>query len=98
MKKVITLIALASMVTVMVFSQGVAATQQNISYGASWNYGRNAGIYAYSNVTSSSRQHSSTVTCGSSSSMSGTVEAGVTSYANIWVAPWDHPSYYYNIW
>lgn len=98
MKKILSLVLLATLVTIMSLSQTVAASHKTIKFGASWDYGRNAGIYAYSNVTSSTNPHRSTVTCGSSSNSSGNKPAGEVSYASLWVAPWDSPNYYYSIW
>lgn len=98
MKKILSLVVLVSFITILSLAQSVGAAHKTIEYQASWDYGRNVGVYAYSNVSTSTRYHSSTVTCGSSSSMSGTVGPGTTSYANLWVNVWDGPNYYYNIW
>lgn len=68
-----------------------------VEYGASWDYGSIPIIHGWSNLTSSSRWHSSTVTAAGASSMSGNTKPGVTSYADLWFAA---PTFnaYYNIW
>lgn len=68
-----------------------------VAYGASWDYGSIPVIHGWSNLTSSSRWHSSTVTATGASSMSGDTKPGVTSYADLWFAA---PTFnaYYNIW
>lgn len=84
----------------LTFGTGVTvlAAHQTVEHGASWNYGRGWN-YAYSNVTSSTHWHSSSVTRGEDSSSSGDTKPGVVSKASIGAWPWDgEVNYYYNVW
>ncbi|MFZ2539988.1 lactococcin 972 family bacteriocin [uncultured Trichococcus sp.] len=74
-----------------------SAATQTVEYGASWSYGRNVGVYVYSNLTSSTRDHSSTVVLGSQSAYDSQ-KAGTTSKATLWTANSNTANYYYNIW
>lgn len=83
---------------------GVAAAQpeialaETVDYGASWNYGRNAGVYAYSSVFSSTHWHSASVTASNGAYDYDQAAPQYQAYAEIWVAPWDHVQFYWNVW
>lgn len=66
--------------------------------GVSWNYGCNAGVYAFSSVFTSKYWHSATVVNSNGTPVSVTKQPGEQAYADMWVAPWDRPAYYWNAW
>lgn len=66
--------------------------------GVSWNYGRNAGLYAFSSVSTSKYWHSATVVNSNGTQAYDQKQPGIQAYAGMWVAPWDNPSYYWNAW
>lgn len=72
-------------------------TVVRVKYGASWDYGSIPILHGWSNLTSSSHWHSSTVTATGKSACSMAVAPGRTSYADLW---WAAPTYnaYYDIW
>lgn len=70
---------------------------KTVEYGASWDYGSIPLVYGWSNLTSSTRWHSSTVTATGASDTSGPTSPGVTSNASLW-DKWPTFNAYYNIW
>lgn len=79
----------------------VEAAHKTVEYGGSWTYGSEivlTGRRGYSNMASSSRWHSSSVTIGEGSDMSGSTQPGIVSKASR-VASYTATAYcYYNIW
>lgn len=77
------------------------AAHKTVEFGASWTYGSKivlTGKQGYSNLASSTRYHSSSVTIGSGSAFSGTKNPGVEAKASR-VASYTATVYaYYNIW
>lgn len=100
MRKKIVPIAVLSCAFTVFSIMPAFATVKTVDYGASWSYGfSNFLTKAYSNVTSSSNWHSSTVVSDDDSSASGAVEPGQTSYASIGMMPWTNPiHFYWNVW
>lgn len=72
-------------------------TVVTVKYGASWDYGSIPVVHGWSNLSSGTRWHSSTVTATGKSAYSGSTQPGVTSFADLW---WAAPTFnaYYDIW
>lgn len=103
MKKfIISLAVFGSILSAGLVNMGEAqAAQKTVEYGGSWTYGSGivlTGKRAYSNLASSKRWHSSSVTIGEGSNMSGDTQPGITSKAER-IAGYTATAYcYYNIW
>lgn len=82
----------------LVAAQPESAGAVTVGPGISWNYGRNAGVYAYSSVFSSVYSHSATVHASNGAHDYSGANPGYQAYAEIWVAPWDSVEYYWNYW
>lgn len=97
-----TVVAMALVGVVGVVGIGAAtpasanADVRTVEYGASWDFGSIPGIHGWSNLFSSVRDHSSTVTTVGKSQYSGWTSAGNESYAELW---WSVGTFnaYYNI-
>ena len=70
---------------------------EKVEYGAEWNHGSVPTVTGWSYLMSSSHDHSSTVTAGSSVS-SDTKPAGKQSVAQLWVQFFSTFNAYYDIW
>lgn len=99
MKRKILSLATASLLSLVTISSSAYAAHQTVKFGASWNYGTNSTrTTAYSNVTSTTHDHSSSVTHNDDSDASGWVQAGKVSKASIGIMPWSTDiHYYYNV-
>lgn len=79
----------------------VNAAHKTVEYGGSWNYGSYLvwnGKLGYSNLASSFYWHSSSVTIGQGSALSGSVQPGIESRASR-IGGYTARAYcYYNIW
>lgn len=76
------------------------AAHKTVEYGESWTYGSEIvlkGRRGYSNLASTSRWHSSSVTIGEGSAMSGNTKPGVESKASRISGYTAKGHYYYNI-
>lgn len=73
------------------------ATIKTVEYGASWDYGSVPFVHGWSNLTSSKRWHSSTVTAGANSK-TDTKGPGNTSKAELWLSAFSTYTAYYSIW
>lgn len=78
-------------------SGAVPVTIKTVEYGASWDYGSIPFVHGWSNLTSGSRWHSSTVTAGGNSSYDKQ-GPGVQSKAELWLSAFSTYTAYYSIW
>ncbi|KEI13846.1 hypothetical protein Z959_02135 [Clostridium novyi B str. ATCC 27606] len=99
MKRKILSLATAGLLSLVTISSSAYAAHQTVKFGASWDYGTNSTrTTAYSNVTSTSHWHSSSVTHNDDSDASGWIKPGKVSNASISIMPWSTDiHYYYNI-
>lgn len=82
-------------------SEAKAAHETVSKWNASWSYGSSIvinGRRGYSNLGSSLRYHSSSVTIGEGSDFSGTAKPGVESKSSRVAGYTASGHYYYNIW